>query len=155
MDTIGEKIKKARKASNLTQAELAKKLGVSQQMVAAYENGKRVPKIETIKNIASALKVNSLDFIYDENNTSSINNKDYSKTEMSLFCDYLESIGYSARFVDDEDLFLLKKDNKTICTFDTGDFFDLEKRIADNINYLIELKSMPIMDYISILHADE
>lgn len=63
MDTIGEKIKKARKASNLTQTELAKRLGVSQQMIAAYENGKRNPKAETLLTIATALNVPVFDLI--------------------------------------------------------------------------------------------
>lgn len=52
-----EKIKQARKKAGLTQKKLADILGTSQQNLAQYENGKRKPKIETLKRIASALGV--------------------------------------------------------------------------------------------------
>lgn len=55
--TIGEQIKKYRKEAGLTQKQLGEKLGISQQQIAQYENGKRVPKIDTINNIAGALNM--------------------------------------------------------------------------------------------------
>lgn len=55
--TTGERIKQARKAAGLTQAELATILGVKYQMIGQYENGKRNPKKETIQKIADALGV--------------------------------------------------------------------------------------------------
>lgn len=54
---IGEQIRKYRKEAGLSQIELGKRLGVSQQQIAQYENGKRTPKIETINNIACALDI--------------------------------------------------------------------------------------------------
>lgn len=54
---IGEQIRKYRKEAGISQAELGKRLGVSQQQIAQYETGKRTPKIETIANIAGALGV--------------------------------------------------------------------------------------------------
>lgn len=54
---IGEQIKKYRKEAGLSQKQLGQKLGVSQQHIAQYENGKRIPKIETINNIAGALQI--------------------------------------------------------------------------------------------------
>lgn len=53
--TIGENIKKARKAAGLTQKELGEKLGVSNTMIAIYETGRRIPKTDTLQRIASAL----------------------------------------------------------------------------------------------------
>lgn len=55
--TIGENIRKYRKEKGLTQKELAERLGVSQAMITQYENGKRIPKIDTINNIAGALEM--------------------------------------------------------------------------------------------------
>lgn len=55
--TIGERIKAARKAANMTQQELADKLGVSGSMIAQYETDKRNPKRETLQRIAEVLKV--------------------------------------------------------------------------------------------------
>ena len=54
---IGEQIKKYRKEANLSQKELGYKLGVSQQHIAQYENGKRIPKLESLERIAGALNV--------------------------------------------------------------------------------------------------
>lgn len=63
--TIGENIKNIRKKANLSQKALAEKLGVSQQMIAQYEKGKRQPKIETIDKIATALGVRIVDITRD------------------------------------------------------------------------------------------
>lgn len=54
---FGDKMKAERKKKGLAQKELGKKLGVSQAMIAQYENGERNPKVETIKKIAEALEV--------------------------------------------------------------------------------------------------
>lgn len=67
--TIGEGIKEARKNKGLSQQELGDMLGVSQAMIAQYENGKRVPKIETLERIANALGGTVL---YTEKNTHHI-----------------------------------------------------------------------------------
>lgn len=53
--SIGEGIKAARKAANLTQKQLAEKMGVSYVNIAQWENGRRNPKIETLQKIADAL----------------------------------------------------------------------------------------------------
>ena len=54
---IGQQIRKYRKESHLSQKELGTRLGVSQQNIAQYENGRRIPKLETIKKIAAALDI--------------------------------------------------------------------------------------------------
>ncbi len=55
--TTGERIKKIRQEKGLLQRELGEKIGVSQQMIGQWENGKSNPKIETIRKIADALNV--------------------------------------------------------------------------------------------------
>lgn len=62
---IGQNIRIYRKKAGLSQKELGEKLGVSQQHIAQYENGKRTPKLETIIKIASALDCEVSDI--DEN----------------------------------------------------------------------------------------
>lgn len=52
---IGKKIKEFRAQSNLTQAELAARVGVSQVMITAYENGYRTPSVSVLSGIAKAL----------------------------------------------------------------------------------------------------
>ena len=60
---IGEKIKKIRKESGLTQKQLAQKLGVSQAAIVQFESEKSNPKIDTLKKIADALNVSIMDFL--------------------------------------------------------------------------------------------
>ena len=53
----GELIKRARTVAGLTQAELAKRLGVTPQAISQYERGIKNPKNETLKRIATALDI--------------------------------------------------------------------------------------------------
>lgn len=63
--TIGENIRKIRIDKGLTQRDLAAKLQITQQSIAQYENGKRIPKIYTVRKIADALQVNVNEIITD------------------------------------------------------------------------------------------
>lgn len=58
MDTkkLGKKIKLARVELDLTQTELARKIGAKQKSISRYEAGKSVPKVETLTKLARALK---------------------------------------------------------------------------------------------------
>lgn len=98
MSTIGEKLKKVRKGANLTQAELAKRLGVSQQMVAAYENNKRTPKLETINKIASSLNCSPVDILGLSDTTKSIKETYDIKIKDTPIENYLYSIGYNVLY---------------------------------------------------------
>lgn len=58
MDTTGDRIKKARLAANMTQTELAKKVGVKFSAIHKYETGIIVNlKRDTISALADALDV--------------------------------------------------------------------------------------------------
>lgn len=50
-------IRRARKRANLTQAELAKRLGVSQPAVARWESGKVSPTIATLSRLIKACEL--------------------------------------------------------------------------------------------------
>ena len=52
-----DKFKKLRLKNDYTQAELAKKLNVSQPTAASWEAGKRIPKWKNIKKIAEIFNV--------------------------------------------------------------------------------------------------
>jgi len=52
---IGNKIREARKAANLTQKQLAEKSGIIETTIRKYEIGKQKPKFENIEKIAAAL----------------------------------------------------------------------------------------------------
>lgn len=61
--TIGENIKKYRRAAMLTQHELAEKCECAAGTIQQYELGKRQPRIEQLKKIALALSVQVSDLI--------------------------------------------------------------------------------------------
>lgn len=61
--SIGEKIKAARIAAHMTQADLAKILGVAYQNIGQWESGKRNPKLDTIIKIACALGIRYEDLV--------------------------------------------------------------------------------------------
>lgn len=72
--TIGDAIRNERKKCNITQKELAERLGVSASMIAQYETGKRKPKLETMRKLAEALGVPMGDLVanWSDYNTSEI-----------------------------------------------------------------------------------
>lgn len=56
--TIGERIKKVRKAKGLTQQELADKLGSVQNTITGYETGRRTPSSAVVALICKTYHVN-------------------------------------------------------------------------------------------------
>lgn len=98
-----EKIKNLRLQAGLTQKELARRLGTSQQNIAQYENGKRIPKTKTLQKIADALNVSVVDLKSDSeilfekiSNDLSVVVNSFEKEAM--FLNYLLSLGY--KYVD-------------------------------------------------------
>ncbi len=53
---LGKKIKLARIELDMTQTDLADKIGAQQKSISRYENGASVPSLETLTRIAKALK---------------------------------------------------------------------------------------------------
>lgn len=65
-EKIGNFIKKLRQENNLTQAELAKKYGVTYQAVSKWENGKNLPDMSLIKQMSEDFNINIEDFLNGE-----------------------------------------------------------------------------------------
>lgn len=57
MSTFSEKVKKMRLERNMTQGEVAKKVGITLQSVSFYENGTKRPRNKTMFKLAEALGV--------------------------------------------------------------------------------------------------
>ena len=70
--TFGEKLKKARKESGLSQEQFAEKISVSRSAVAKWEAGNGMPDINNLKVMAQLLDV-SLDYLLDEDEKLSFN----------------------------------------------------------------------------------
>ena len=57
MASFNEILKQLRNRDNLSQAELAQKLGVAKSTIGMYESGKREPDFETLESIADFFNV--------------------------------------------------------------------------------------------------
>ncbi len=58
-------IRPLREGKLITQKELAKMVGMSEETISRIENGHRAPRFSTIKAIARALKVDPVDLWID------------------------------------------------------------------------------------------
>lgn len=58
-ESAGSRIKMARERQNMTQKELAEKMGTTPQNISQYERGIRNPKLETRERLAKVLSVDA------------------------------------------------------------------------------------------------
>jgi len=63
LEKFGERMQKIRKASGVSQEELASKLSMHRTYIGMVERGERNPTIRTLYKIAKALKVKSNDLL--------------------------------------------------------------------------------------------
>ena len=125
--TIGDNIKRLRNFKNITQKELAERLGTSQQNLAQYENGKRNPKLETLQKIAKALEVTIEELLtVDVNGIPSLNMMDIPVDDMGNFLNAVRAEQKNVEFQQKEAL-LQGKDPQTIAAHFAGDDFTPEE----------------------------
>lgn len=65
LQLIARRLRKARKEKNMTQLELSLQAGISQNMVACIEAGKRNPTFQTLIYMCRALDVQLSDILKD------------------------------------------------------------------------------------------
>jgi predicted nucleotidyltransferase/DNA-binding XRE family transcriptional regulator len=53
-DTVGKLLKRARLGANLSQSEVARRAGVAQSVISAYESGRREPSVSTLDRLVRA-----------------------------------------------------------------------------------------------------
>ena len=73
--TIGEKLRAARIALNLSQIELAEKVGITERSIYNYEQTETYPKPTTLKKLAEVLNV-TVAYLMDEEETDRHKNLD-------------------------------------------------------------------------------
>ncbi len=87
MDTsaIANNIKFYRKFFNMSQSELAEKIGLTRTAIANYETGKRPPDIQTLKLIANCFGITVESFYESNEFDKNISIKNFFATENELF----------------------------------------------------------------------
>ncbi len=66
LEKIGKFIAESRKAKNITQQELAEKLGVSDRTIGNWENGRNMPDVSLFKPLCSELDITLNDLLSGE-----------------------------------------------------------------------------------------
>lgn len=84
MEYFGDKLKAIRKAKQITQGELAIRLGVSTAIIAAYEQGKSYPSVAVLIKICEVLNA-SADYLLGISDNISINMGGLTDEEMQPF----------------------------------------------------------------------
>ncbi|GAW91739.1 helix-turn-helix domain-containing protein [Calderihabitans maritimus] len=64
--TMGDRIRKLREAQGLTQAKLARQIGISDSLIAQVETGKAQPSLNTLERLADVLGVSPSYFLAKE-----------------------------------------------------------------------------------------
>ncbi len=88
---IAEKIKSLRMKQNLTQSDVAKKLGITRSSVNAWEMGISIPSTQYIVELALLFNVSS-DYLLNIPRTSTINISGLSEREVSAVKEIIECL---------------------------------------------------------------
>lgn len=92
---LKDNIKKARLQAGLTQKEVSEKLGIAQPNYARYEQGKRIPKIDTLEKLAHIFQTttDSLKGRYDglEDIISTLRENEPTEEDKAVIRSFLES----------------------------------------------------------------
>lgn len=81
---IGDRIKKLRDENNISQADLSEFLGISQQALSKWENGKTQPDNETLVKLSNYFNV-SIDYLLGNSESKKINKPYDDELEKVLF----------------------------------------------------------------------
>jgi transcriptional regulator with XRE-family HTH domain len=71
MIDFGKNLKKLRLQQDLSQAQLAERLGITKSIISAYENGSRMPSYEVLLTISRIFKV-STDYLLGIENKNTL-----------------------------------------------------------------------------------
>ena len=88
---IADRIKTIREKNGLTQAELAKRLGITRSSVNAWEQGLSVPSTQYIVELAHLFKV-STDYLLGVDTTATIDVSGLTDTDIQLLYELVEHL---------------------------------------------------------------
>lgn len=138
MNLIGDNIQKFRKQANMTQADLADELGVSQSAVYYWEKGKREPNTETILKLLEIFHI-SLENLYGIE-------IDLTEEKFIKACGWLEEAGFELSKPSEDDFFqkysIDDSEHGTICKMDKDGIIQTVEECVNDAN--------EIRDYIAI-----
>ncbi len=126
---IGQKLKYLRECMNISQAELAKRVGVDRSAIIRYESNKSLPRLKTLEKLLTALyadvRVFTREEFYDETKVIDEELRDY------------DSNGHLIRIFKGR---FQKKSQKHFNKLAENDIFELRKEIDDRIDQCLFYK---------------
>lgn len=144
----------------ISQAKLAEELGIASSAVAAYETGKRIPKIELREQIARVLMADPLELSGLELNEDD-ERRLLNKLLMKYSKDIVKNDDGTISAVFPEDYKNLQEIHKRIHEFDVDGYTSFEGDIPLQINLFPEnekeslaeywLESWPLFDYCQVI----
>lgn len=91
MVNFGFRIRNLRKQNNLTQLQLAERLGLTKSVISAYENGMRLPSYDILISISRIFKV-STDYLLGEERKEEIDLSGLSDSEISALKNLIKAM---------------------------------------------------------------
>ncbi len=91
MVDFGSILKTQRLSKNMTQAQLAQKLGITKSVISAYETGLRLPSYDVLIHIARIFNV-STDFLLGMENKQSIDLSGLSQEETDALLNLIRAM---------------------------------------------------------------
>lgn len=155
----GERIKAARKASGLTQEQLAKKCGLATITIRQYESGKREPRLAQMKALAVATGVTIQKLLgipswVDEKNiwetVDTLEQSGMTQDEIKDYLDQLEDVRSASELISDIKLYEKVRDYvlDSLVSFTPEGLL----RLVDAIN---ELKKVPYYQRSALSDEDD
>lgn len=106
---LGLSLMVMRELKGVSQAELARRAGIGKSQLSKYENGKELPKLDSLQKVLEALEADSLAFFYLENSLASVGSE---KAELLLVTNLgplMEDAEHQAFMLLIQDIFRLFK----------------------------------------------
>lgn len=94
--SLADRIKALREKNGLTQAEIARALGISRSGVNAWEMGLSVPSTQYIVELAKKYNVSS-DYLLGIENTSTISVKGLTEKQVSILLEIIDCFRETSR----------------------------------------------------------
>lgn len=88
---FGEKLKKLRTGQNLTQQQLATRLGVQKSVVSYYESGERSPSTDVLIKLASVFHT-TVDYLLDVKRERVIDVSGLSESDIAAITSVVEAL---------------------------------------------------------------
>lgn len=91
IENLGERLRNLRTSQNITQTDLAKRIGVTNALISAIEKGERSPSLETLIKLASQFKV-STDYLLGMKSKEPINLEGLSSNDTQAILTLINSL---------------------------------------------------------------